>query len=201
VPGQPSDRIRMPVLHKAVTVVRNLMKQLQFLIILFFGVFALMCKTSQSFIKNKREKTIFLSEISNPKILFLLKNNDTLKFSNNDVINEIEYFIKREINSVGYLVSKDLSGISQTLNKKISDTIVLQNQSAIDSKKLSGNLDNWIARELLLKGRGEVCRHQDTQRISMLKYVYTKDKLGGQQGTFFTENGQEVFSTGISLGE
>jgi len=31
VPGQPSDRIRMPVLHKAVTVVRNLHYELRWI--------------------------------------------------------------------------------------------------------------------------------------------------------------------------
>ncbi len=59
----------------------------------------------------------------------------------------------------------------------------------------------WIARELLLKGKGEVCLNSDTQKISKLKYVYSKDKLNGEYGTFFTENGRLVFSTTISLGE
>ncbi len=93
-----------------------------------------MCKTGQSFIKKTRKETIFLSEVSSPKISFLLQNNDTLKFANKDVCSEIEYSIKREIKSVGYLVSKDLANISQMLSTNYLDTLVYQNLSAVDIK-------------------------------------------------------------------
>ena len=80
-------------------------------------------------------------------------------------------------------------------------TTVYQNLSSVDIKTLSGILDTWIARELLLKGKVLIAIRNQTDNPKRLNYVFTKDNLGGQQGTFYLENGEKVYSSIIALGE
>jgi hypothetical protein len=177
------------------------MKALRFLIVSFCGISALMCGTSNDFTKSKREKSITLSDVSSKKVLFVLQNEDTLVFSNPDVCDIIDKRITDQLKGSGYVVSKELAVISAELKEIQTDTAVFQNLAEVDSKTISGNLDIWIARELMLKGRVAVGRYKSTERITMLKYVYQKDKLGGERGTFYSKKGEVIYSTVISLVE
>jgi hypothetical protein len=75
-----------------------------------------------------------------------------------------------------------------------------QNLSAVDNKTISGNLDCWIANRLLLVGKAKISLKGQTQNSKKLKYVYKKDILGGEQGTFYFGN-SKVYQAITFLGE
>lgn len=163
----------------------------------------LSCKTGQnhSFIKTKRERQVHLTGAQTPHILFVLESGDTLKLSSRDIYSTLDGQAKRQIKSQGYLSDKSWQDLSEVLKNCDSDTLVFQNLSAVNSKSLSGILDIWVARELLLKGRAMVALKGVADNPKKLKYVFTKDVLGGKDGTFYTEGGKMVYSTIIAFGE
>jgi hypothetical protein len=75
-----------------------------------------------------------------------------------------------------------------------------QNLSAVDNKTNSCNLDSLIANRLLLVGKAKISLKSQTQNSKKLKYVYKKDILGGEQGTFYFGN-SKVYQAIIFLGE
>jgi hypothetical protein len=160
------------------------------------------CKTSQnhSFIKSESQKHIKLIGAQKPFVVFILESGDTLRFSNGDVFLLLDKHSKNQTQRQT-LSDKSWLDITQALTKTNNDTTVYQNLSAVDSKTLSGILDSWVARELLLKGKAFVTIKNQTDNLKRLNYVFTKDYLGGQQGTFYSENGVKIYSSVISLGE
>ena len=160
------------------------------------------CKTSQnhSFIKSERQKQIKLIGAQKPFVIFILESGDTLKFSNKDIFLLLDKQSKNQTQRQT-LSDKSWLDITQALSKANNDTTVYQNLSSVNNKTLSGILDSWIARELLLKGKVFVTIRNQTDNLRRLNYVFTKDKLGGQQGTFYSENGVKIYSSVIALGE
>ena len=170
--------------------------------ILFILTVLLGCKTSQnhSFIKSQSKKQIRLNAVKKPYVVFLLESGDTLKFSKEDIFGLLDKHSKNQIQRQT-LPDKSLLNVTQALTKTNDDTTLYQNLSSVDSKTLSGILDSWIARELLLKGKAFVALKNQTDNPKRLNYVFTKDNLGGQQGTFYSENGTKIYSSVITLGE
>jgi hypothetical protein len=171
-------------------------------LILFAATFQVSCKARQnrSFIKTTKQSEITFKSISRPHIVFTLQSGDTITFGKKDVIDIIDQQINSEIKKWGYSSSPHLAALAETLKTLKNDTTVYQNLSAVDIKTISGNLDSWIANKLLLNGKARVSLKEQKQNPEMLKYIYTRDILGGEQGTFYFEN-KEVYRTIISLGE
>lgn len=93
---------------------------------------------------------------------------------------------------------KELADILQT---QTTDTLVFQNRSAVNDKTISGILDTWIARELLLDGKASVVLKGQADSPKKLTYVFLRDNLGGQQGHFYTDENKLIYWTIIALGE
>jgi hypothetical protein len=188
--------------RKLLTVVRHLMKLYITYLILLIATFLISCKARQNrgFIKTSKESEITLKSISSPYIVFTLQSGDTIKFGNQDYIDILEQSINFEIKKWGYSSSPHLVALAETLKSTNNDTTVYQNLSAVDSKTISGNLDSWIANRLLLSGKAKISLKGQKQNPQKLKYVYIRDVLGGEQGTFYFEN-REVYRAIISLGE
>lgn len=144
---------------------------------------------------------ITLKNISQPYVVFVLQNADTIRFSKLDVCNAIDGQLNNEIKKWGYITSKHLTDLAEILKPLRSDTMIYQNLAAVDSKSLSGNLDLWVAKDLLVNGKAEISLQDLTIKVTKLKYVYTKDILGGEQGTFYTVANKKVYTAIISLGE
>ena len=170
--------------------------------ILLILTFLFGCKTSQnhSFIKSERQKHIKLIGAQKPFVVFILESGDTLKFSNEDIFLLLDKQSKNQTQGQT-LSDKSWKDITQSLSKTNNDTTVYQNLSSVDSKTISGILDSWIARELLLKGKVSVALKNQKDNPKRLNYVFTKDNLGGKQGTFYLENGVKIYSSVIALGE
>ena len=171
-------------------------------ILILLAVF-LSCKTGQNhnFIKLKREKQVILAGAPTPHLLFVLESRDTLKFSSRDIYSLLDERARKQIKNQGYLSDQSLKDLSEVLRSQGRDTIIFQKLSAVDGKTLRGILDIWIARELLLKGKAVVALNGQPDNPIRLKYIYIKDYLGGQQGTFYTEGGKKIYVAIISLGE
>ena len=169
-------------------------------LLLLIATFQVSCKTRQigGFIKTNKESEITLQNISSPYIVFVLQSGDSIRFSKHDFLDIINQSINSEIKRWGYSSSPHLSALAEPLKILTNDTIVYQNLSAVDSKTISGNLDSWIANRLLLNGKASISFKE--QKPQKLKYVFTKDILGGEQGTFYFEN-REIYRSIISLGE
>lgn len=156
------------------------------------------CKTSQnhSFIKSQSQKHIRLIGAGKPFVVFILESGDTLKFSSEDILLLLEEQSKKQT-----LSNNPWLDITQSLSNMNNDTTVYQNLSSVDSKTLTGILDSWVARELLLKGKAFVAIKNQTDNPKRLNYIFTKDNLGGQHVTFYSENGTKIYSSVITLGE
>lgn len=79
--------------------------------------------------------------------------------------------------------------------------MIYQNLAAVDSKSLTGNLDLWIAKNLLFNGKAEISLQDQTIKATKLKCVYKKDVLGGMRGTFYSTDNKKVYTGVICLGE
>lgn len=171
--------------------------------ILLSLIVLLSCKTSQNlpFTKSKKEKRVFLTDVPAPHVLFVLESGDTLKFSSRDFSSLLDEQARKQIKIQGYLSDQSWRDIADILKNRNSDTLVFQTLSSVDSKTISGILDMWVARELLLKGKSVVALKNWVDNPQRLKYIFTKDNLGGQQGTFYTEDGKLLYLTIIALGE
>ncbi|RZK05968.1 MAG: hypothetical protein EOO46_15565 [Flavobacterium sp.] len=160
------------------------------------------CKTRHTgFIKSTKEQDVTLSSVASPYIIFVLENKDTINFGRQDIVNLIDERLAKEVKRIGYLSSKHLAELRESLRNVNTDTIVFQNLSAVGIMTISDNLDGWIARELLLNGKAAVALRGDRKPIDKLKYVYVRDVLGGEQGSFYTTDNRLVYQTIISLGE
>lgn len=171
--------------------------------ILIFAALQIGCKVSdnRSFIKKSKQSEIILKGIAKPYIVFVLEKGDTIRFSTQDVSAVMNKSLKKEIDRMGYSSTPHLAALAERIKAAKADIVVYQNLSAVDFHSISGNLDIWIARELLLAGQAEVSLTNQQPKPASLKYVYTRDILGGEQGTFYTCDQKAFYKTIISLGE
>jgi len=163
----------------------------------------LACKTgqNQSFIKSKKERQVTLTGAHRPYVVFSLQTGDTLKFSSRDIYSILDNDIKRQVKTQGYLACQSWKELADILKTQTTDTLVFQNLSAVTDKTISGILDTWIARELLLDGKVSVVLKGQADSPKKLKYVFLRDNLGGQQGNFYTDENKLIYWTIIALGE
>ena len=171
-------------------------------LMLFIATCQVSCKARQngSFIQTTKQSEIILKSISSPHIVFALQSGDTIRFSKQNYVDILDQSLNSEIRKWGYSSSPHLAALAGKLKLLNNDTTVYQNLSAVDSKTISGNLDSWIANRLLLNGKARISLNEQKQNPQNLKYVYTRDILGGKQGTFYFEN-REIYRAIISLGE
>jgi hypothetical protein len=172
-------------------------------LVIYVAAFQVGCKSTRNngFIKSTSKRDITLKSISEPYVVFVLQNADTIRFSKLDVSDAIDDQLNNEIKKWGYITSKHLTDLAEILKPLRSDTMIYQNLAAVDSKSLSGNLDLWIAKELLFNGKAEISLQDQAIKVTKLKYVYTKNILGGEQGSFYTVDNKKVYTVIISLGE
>ena len=117
----------------------------------------------------------------------LLETNRFSPGINREIINDLE---------------KNLSYLKNVTNGEV--ILCWQNQKeSIDYNKyeFAGLIDQFIIRDLLLKGKIEVLRLANNQYQKEIIYHYLKDKLGGIQCYYTFKNGNEFYRYIIALGE
>jgi hypothetical protein len=162
-----------------------------FCLTLFLSGSQVSCKTGskQNFAKRSMERTITVSRVSGPWVIFILQSKDTLKFN--------KYAVAKTISNSFNNYS---TGILDSLSADSNDIFVYQDLSSVGNKTIGGTLDSWVARELLLDGKATVML-TDHQRVTKLRYVETRDALGGQQCTFYGNWNRVIYSCIITFGE
>lgn len=157
-------------------------------------------KRLHGFVVTKHTKDLELIPIKPPYIIFALQNEDTLKFSLHQTQAYLDSIVRKDINRWGYSSIKHIQRLAEEIRKRQTDTVVLENLSAVDRESLSGSMTNFIARELLVQGRAEVTL-KSGERPARLLYTVYKDQLGGISADFKTEKGYTVYKTIIAFGE
>mgnify|MGYP003636233185 CR=1 FL=1 len=165
---------------------RNSIKIL--LLTLIFGI----SSCSSSFIVRTKKKTINLNSLSENSIKVGLDNGIVqIKFNRNDLINLFETDLKEWFDPRIKSYVDDLKSLkSDTIYKK-DKTIGTLPLSEYELKFHS----------LILNGKAEIENKETKENLKRIKYKFTRDKLGGQNAYFYTENGIEFYEILLAFGE
>ena len=139
---------------------------------------------SSSFISRTKNRTIKLEPISEKSIKVGIENDLVIiKFNRNDLIK---------------LFEKDITEFyDQRIIKEINDLKSLKTDKIFDEQKMKGTLPfmeyELKFHSLLKKGKAEIENKNTNKRLERIKYKFTRDKLGGENAYFFTENGNKIY--------
>ena len=155
---------------------------------LIFGI----TSCSSSFIVRTKKKTINLKSLSENSINVGLDNGIVqIKFDRNDLIDLFETDLKEWFDPRIKSYVDDLKSLK-------SDTIYKKNK-AIGTLPLSEYELKFHS--LILNGKAEIEIKETKENLKRIKYKFTRDKLGGQNAYFYTENGIEFYEILLAFGE
>lgn len=158
------------------------------LLTLIFGI----TSCSSSFIVRTKKKVINLKSLSENSIKVGLDNGIVqIKFDRNDLIDLFETDLKKWLDPRIKSCVDDLKSLkSDTIYKK-DKTIGILPLSEYELKFHS----------LILNGKAEIENKKTKENLKRIKYKFTRDKLGGQNAYFYTENGIEFYEILLAFGE
>ncbi|MCL7755145.1 hypothetical protein [Polaribacter sp. Z022] len=155
---------------------------------LIFGI----TSCSSSFIVRTKKKTINLKSLSENSINVGLDNGIVqIKFDRNELIDLFETDLKEWFDPRIKSYVDDLKSLK-------SDTIYKKNK-AIGTLPLSEYELKFHS--LILNGKAEIEIKETKENLKRIKYKFTRDKLGGQNAYFYTENGIEFYEILLAFGE
>ena len=155
---------------------------------LIFGI----TSCSSSFIVRTKKKTINLKSLSENSINVGLDNGIVqIKFDRNDLIDLFETDLKVWFDPRIKSYVDDLKSLK-------SDTIYKKNK-AIGTLPLSEYELKFHS--LILNGKAEIEIKETKENLKRIKYKFTRDKLGGRNAYFYTENGIEFYEILLAFGE
>ena len=147
---------------------------------------------SSSFIVRTKKETINLKSLPENSIKVGVDNGIVeIKFNRKDLID---------------LFEKDLKEwFDPRINSYVGDLKSLQSQKIYIKEKTLGTLP-LIEYEskfhtLMLNGDAEIENKVTKEQLKRIKYIFTRDKLGGQNAYFYNENGTEIYEIVLALGE
>lgn len=158
------------------------------LLTLIFGI----SSCSNSFITRTKSKNIKLYGIDkksvkvgaeNEKAIILFDRNELITLFQNDLAVFYDQSVKIKIDE---------------LNSLKSDLIFPENEMKGKLKFIEYELKFL---ELLKAGKAKVINKESNEKVERIKYTFTMDKLGGQNGYFSFINGEEFYKILIALGE
>ena len=155
---------------------------------LIFGI----TSCSSSFIVRTKKKTINLKSLSENSIKVGLDNGIVqIKFDRNDLIELFETDLKEWFDPRIKSYVDDLKSLK-------SDTIYKKDKT-IGTLPLSEYELKFHT--LILNGKAEIENKETKANLKRIKYKFTRDKLGGQNAYFYTENGIEIYEILVAFGE
>ena len=155
---------------------------------LIFGI----TSCSSSFIVRTKKKTVNLKSLSENSIKVGLNNGIVqIKFDRNDLIELFEKDLKEWFDPRIKSYVDDLKSLK-------SDTIYKKDKT-IGTLPLSEYELKFHT--LILNGKSEIENKQTNENLKRIKYKFTRDKLGGQNAYFYTQNGIEIYEILIAFGE
>ena len=165
---------------------RNPIKILLLTLILGFS------SCSSSFIVRTKKKSINIKTLPESSIKVEVDNGDfQITFSRNDLINLFDEDLKNWFNPRIKLYVDELKSLK-------SDTIIIKD-------KVIGTLQfteyELKFHNLILKGMVEIENKKTGKNLNRIKYKFTRDKLGGKNAYFYTEDGTEFYDILLAFGE
>jgi hypothetical protein len=147
---------------------------------------------SSSFIVQTKSKTIVLSPIPKKAIKVVVDNgNFQMRFDRNSLINLFEKDLKEWPDPRFESYINDLKSLK-------SDKIFKKEKTIMTLPLVEFELKFHA---LLLNGEAEIINNKNQEKIQRIKYKFTKDRLGGENAYFYTENGIEIYSIVLAFGE
>ena len=158
------------------------------LLTLIFGL----TSCSSSFIARTKNKNIKLNRIDEKSVKVGTENEKALiVFDKNELIT---------------LFQNDLAEFyDQSVENKIDELNSLKSDLIYPEKDWKGKLKfveyELKFLELLKAGKAEIIDKRNKEKVERIKYTFIMDKLGGQDGYFSFENGEEFYRILVALGE
>ena len=155
---------------------------------LVFGI----TSCSSSFIVRTKKKTINLKSLSENSIKVGLDNGIVqIKFDRNDLIELFETDLKE--------------WFDPRIKSYVDDLKTLKSDTIYKKDKTIGTLPlseyELKFHTLILNGKAEIENKETKENLKRIKYKFTRDKLGGQNAYFYTENGIEIYEILVAFGE
>ena len=147
---------------------------------------------SSSFIARTKKQNIKLKGVlensikvgtENNKVLILFDKNELIRLFQNDLLDFNDQRIQLIVNELKSLKSDLIFSVKEWSGKVKFTEYELK------------------FHDLLKKGKGEVIDKSSNNKIKRIKYTYIEDKLGGQDGYFSFENGEEFYRVLLAYGE
>ncbi|QCX39561.1 hypothetical protein FF125_14340 [Aureibaculum algae] len=147
---------------------------------------------SSSFIVKTKKKTINLESLPENSIKVGVDNGIVqIVFDRNDLTDLFE----KDLNE---WLDPRIKSYVENLKSLKSDTIYKKDKT-IGILPLSEYELKFHS--LILNGKAEIKNKETNENIKRIKYKFTRDKLGGQNAYFYTENGIEFYEILLAFGE
>lgn len=160
------------------------------LLILIFTLIISGC--SSSFITKTKNKNIKLKTFTRNGVLIGIENSKSkIYFNKNDLIDLYEYDVAQ-------------GEVGRTL-ELIYHVSSIEKDTIFNETNLKGTIPfleyELKFHDLLKKGKAEVIWKESNEKLSKIKYLFKKDKLGGKSAYFLTIDGNELYNITLALGE
>jgi len=166
------------------------MKKIEKILLLIIPILLLSC--SSSFIKTTKTRTIKLKGIENQKPIIGVENDFVvIKFNKNDLINLFE-----KDNSEFYI-----SRIAKRIDKleKMNTNLIFQKRESNNDVEFTEYEIKFY--ELIKKGNVEIYNKSTKQNLKKIKYIFTRDKLGGERLEIESMDKRKLYNMILGFGE
>lgn len=155
-----------------------------------------------------KKKKITLTSISDQSKIGYETDSAIIYIGQNDAIKHTEKLLssKKLDPRFDYRLISELKTNLDSLRKIQKDILVQHWQNQKDtiylkSYDLAGFIDQWILKDLILKGKTEIWNKSTKKFEKQIIYHFVKDQLGGEDCYFTFQNGSEFHRQLILLGE
>ena len=165
---------------------RNPIKYLSFILV----VSILSC--SSSFIVKADKTTINLEPLSKNTIKVGVDTGKYISyFSRNDLVDLFEKDQEKWFDPRIESYVEDLRSLN-------SDTIFKKDKTVLTLQMAEYELKFY---DLLLDGKARIVNKKTQERLGQIECKFTRDKLGGENAYFYTQDGKEFYEIVIAFGE
>jgi hypothetical protein len=168
---------------------------------------AVSCTVNKTgFIVSHKKKHINLTAISDQPKIGYETDSAIIYLGQNDAVQLTESLLTGRKPNFEPRLKKDLQVNLDYLRIINKDTLVQHWQNQMNSTDyqtydLAGFIDQWLLKDLILKGKAEIWNKSTIKLEYTIIYHAVKDKLGGQSCYFTFQNGSEFHRQIIALGE
>jgi hypothetical protein len=158
------------------------------------------------FILRHRKKNINLTSITDQHKIGYETDSAIIFIGQNDGVQLIENLLSERRRNFDNKLNSELKLYLDFIKKIQSDTVVQHwgnrlNYNEFQTYDLAGFIDQWLLKDLILKGKTEIWNKSTKKPETRVTYHFVKDKLGGKACYFTFQSGSKFHSQIITLGE